>query len=57
MGVVTLGTSMSGRPHAQTHGDRLALRWCQGIVAMFTFQIGIPSPSDDVTEGRVRAVT
>lgn len=53
MGVVTLVTYRSERPRAQTHGGGLA-GWCQSIVSMFRFQIGIPSPSDDVTDRRVR---
>lgn len=50
VGAVTLVTYRSERPHTQTHGGRLALRWCQSIVTMFTFQIGTPTPSGDVTE-------
>lgn len=52
-GVAALVTYRRERPHVQTHGGRLALRWCQSIVTMFSFQIGMPSPSDDVTERRV----
>lgn len=53
MGAVTQVTYRSQRPHAQTHGGRLALRWCQSIVIMFSFHAGIPAPSDDVIERRV----